>query len=200
MQKRELRREIRNRLARLSASQKETRAAAITGILTRTSWWREASVVLAFLSMPDEMDTGPLIRAAMEAGKQVGVPRIAGEELVFHRLGGSAARLNAGPYGIPEPAPDLPVISAESIRGRRVLVVTPGLAFDAGLNRLGRGKGFYDRFLGRLRGSGGGGVRAVGVCFSEQLVEQVPVDGHDQPLDGLVTERGVLPAYQNSAD
>ncbi len=188
MDKKELRREIRARLACLSAPERAARSAAVIARLTATDWWREAAVVLAFLPMPGELETWELVRAAREAGKAVAVPRIDGEELVFHRLDRPDAPLVSGIFGIPEPAASLPVFRPEEARLDPVLVVTPGLAFDGRFNRLGRGKGFYDRYLQRLRAADGR-VRVVGVCFSEQLVAEVPVDGHDQPLDGLVTDR-----------
>ncbi len=194
MQKKELRREIHARLAGLSDPEKRARTAAITARLTATDWWRDAEAVLAFLSMPGELDTAPLVQAARAAGKAVAVPRIAGDDLVFHRIDRPDTPLLPGVFGIPEPDAGLPVFRPEEARRARVLVVTPGLAFDGRFNRLGRGKGYYDRFLRRIReaaggANGGGNVRAVGVCFSEQLVDGVPVDGHDQPLDGLVTDR-----------
>ncbi len=73
--------------------------------------------------------------------------------------------------------------------GTRILVATPGLAFDRAGNRLGRGKGYYDRFLAGARGALGRDITAIGLGFSEQLVEEVPHTERDQRLDGVVTER-----------
>ena len=156
MDKKQLRREIRDRLSRLSAPERAARSAAVTARLVATGWWREAAVVLAFLPMPGELETWELVRAAREQGKTVAVPRIDGEELVFHRLDRPDAPLVSGVFGIPEPAPSLPVFRPEEARLAPVLVVTPGLAFDGRFNRLGRGKGFYDRWLQRLRAAAAG--------------------------------------------
>jgi 5-formyltetrahydrofolate cyclo-ligase len=70
-------------------------------------------------------------------------------------------------------------------------VAAPGLAFDRSCNRLGRGKGFYDRFLAAARVASRDLV-AIGICLAEQLVQDVPCDPHDQPLDGVITDRETL--------
>ncbi|HEU5359714.1 MAG TPA: 5-formyltetrahydrofolate cyclo-ligase [Candidatus Deferrimicrobiaceae bacterium] len=90
-----------------------------------------------------------------------------------------------GRFGIREP--HVPP-GAEGIRKGFNLVVVPGLAFDAAGRRLGRGHGYYDRFLFGL----GGTAVAVGLAFSWQLVPEVPVDAWDVPVDAVVTENGVV--------
>ncbi len=92
-----------------------------------------------------------------------------------------------GPYGIREP------LSAPGDGGVRAgfdIVVVPGLAFDSAGRRLGRGYGYYDRFLAAL----GGTSLSVGLAFSWQLVPEVPVDAWDVPVDAVVTEEGVIRA------
>ena len=76
-------------------------------------------------------------------------------------------------------------------RAGRVLVAAPGLAFDREGNRLGRGKGYYDRFLARARAAAAG-VSVIGVCLTEQLVTAVPHGERDQRLDGIVTENETI--------
>jgi len=74
----------------------------------------------------------------------------------------------------------------------RVLVVTPGLAFDAHLHRLGRGRGYYDRFLARLRAVPGVTCTAIAFCLEEQVVDRVPHDEGDQLVDAIVTDRRTI--------
>ena len=73
----------------------------------------------------------------------------------------------------------------------RDVILTPGLAFDRTGGRLGRGAGFYDRFLERAKLSTSAPV--LGVCFAEQLVDRVPADTHDVGVGMLVTQEGVFP-------
>ncbi len=90
-----------------------------------------------------------------------------------------------GKFGIREP---FALPGREGVRKGFDLVVVPGLAFDAAGWRLGRGHGFYDRFLSGL----GGRVVMVGLAFSWQLVPEVPVEAWDVPVDAVVTEKAVV--------
>ena len=86
-------------------------------------------------------------------------------------------------FGLME-LPNAPVVDPSEID----FVVSPGLAFDRAGRRLGQGAGYYDRYLPRLRSE----VPVVAICFSEQLVEEVPTDAHDLPVDAIVTPDEVL--------
>ncbi|MFP4443657.1 MAG: 5-formyltetrahydrofolate cyclo-ligase [Spirochaetia bacterium] len=92
------------------------------------------------------------------------------------------------PYGIREPSHTLPVFGVNRWPDHNVLVVTPGLAFDRQGNRLGRGKGYYDRFLSSFKNP----FDTVGVCFSEQLVSSVPMSGNDRTVNRIITEEGII--------
>ena len=87
------------------------------------------------------------------------------------------------------PDPSWPVL--DLARAGKMLVAAPGLAFDRSGNRLGRGKGYYDRFLSRARAAGAPLV-VIAVCFSEQVVDAVPHAETDQPVDGVVTDTETL--------
>lgn len=154
---------------------------------------RGIRLVLSFCSIDGEPDTRPLHRSLHEAGVAVATPRVSGMEMVFHRLSGDMI-LSDDPaedpadgwipsrWGILEPAPSLPVVD-----GREAgLIVVPGLAFAVGGRRLGRGAGFYDRYLA-LHPS----ILRAGLTFSALLFADIPVEPHDQPMDLVVTEEGV---------
>jgi 5-formyltetrahydrofolate cyclo-ligase len=139
--------------------------------------------------MPREIATHRLIRAAYAAGKSVAVPRIEGGDIRFLSMPPDAPPPPRDRWGIPVPDPAWPGL--EPARAGKMLISAPGLAFDRKGNRLGRGKGYYDRFLSRARASGAH-CMVIGICFSEQLVDDVPHDETDQQVDGVVTERETI--------
>ncbi len=188
MTKTEMRRVILGVLSRIDPGDAPARSSAVSRRLAETAEWEAADCVLAFLSLPRELDTRPIIFAARAAGKPVAVPRIQGDDLVFHYMGSESAPLHKGLLGIREPDPSWPAFDPQAITGESILVVTPGLAFDRRGCRLGRGKGFYDRFLRGLREAAPGRVTAMAVCFSEQLVPEVPQGPEDELVNAVVTD------------
>ncbi|MFN4100149.1 MAG: 5-formyltetrahydrofolate cyclo-ligase [Pararhodobacter sp.] len=138
-----------------------------------------AAPLSGYLPIRTEIDPLPVMA---DYPGPVGVPVIPGPALPldFH-LWTPAAELVEGPFGAPVPAQGVPMVP-------QVLIV-PMLAFDARGYRLGYGGGFYDRTLELLRASGP--VIAVGFAYAAQEMGAVPIDGHDQPLDAIVTEEGL---------
>lgn len=174
-------------LARLDPADLGRRSVLVARRLAETQAWRNADVILCFLSMPKELDSAPLISAAHASGRRVAAPRIQGEVIRFFYLPADPGELPRDRWGIPVPRADWEPFDARP--GARVLVAAPGLAFDRRGNRLGRGKGYYDRFLREARAEPGSELAAVGICLSEQLVAEVPHNERDQRLDGVVTEQ-----------
>ena len=173
-------------LAGIDAADIAERSAAIARRLAHTEAWARADTILCFLSMPHELDTAEVIRAARARGKAVAVPRIEQEDIRFVVMPRDAGELSRNAWGIPEP--DRAWLPLDLAAAGPLLVTAPGLAFDRQGNRLGRGKGYYDRFLAGARRAAGG-IIALGICLSEQLVEAVPHGERDQRLDGIVTEK-----------
>lgn len=137
--------------------------------------WQSAGSVCAFASLrgePDALDPWP-------QDKRVALPRVAGDELVFHWITGREELL-LGSFGILEPPAD-----ASPAGNEFDLILVPGLAFDLRGGRLGRGRGYYDRFL-----AGATGLR-VGVCFEDQIVADVPLEPHDLRMDFVVTPSSI---------
>ncbi len=153
-----------------------------------------AGVVLTTLSLPDEIDTAPLIDALLAVGRIVAVPVVTASSpstLLPVRLPSlSPASLTRGPFGVREPLTREPVAPADIS-----VIVLPGLAFDSMGGRLGRGAGFFDRFLAHpdLR------ALLVGLCFDEQLAAHVPREPHDRAVHLVVTPRRVIRAGHGSA-
>jgi len=192
--KRTVRAQVRARLAVLDGTQIESRSQSLAERLFSTSWWRDGQWVFIYIPMGGEVDTRFIVARAYRDGKSVAIPRIEGEDLAFYFYDGRTENLLPNQFGILEPDPAWKLVDPSLPTGKRLLVLAPGLAFDREGRRLGRGKGFYDRFLHRLRAAHPAGSRswAVGLAFAEQLVERVPVSDHDEILEGIVTDREVI--------
>ena len=125
--------------------------------------------------LPDEVDTHALLDELVAAGKTVLLPKVLDDVTMELRRYTGRASLCEGAYHIMEPIGET-FTAADQID----IALIPGLAFDAQGHRLGRGKGYYDRFLSAFRG------KTIGVCFDFQKVAEVPVDAHDVAVDRVV--------------
>jgi 5-formyltetrahydrofolate cyclo-ligase len=149
---------------------------AVTAAIQDAPEWRRAGSVLLYRSVAPEFSTVGLANGAWRLGKRVLFPRVAGDGLGLHEVRGWQ-ELRPGAFGIPEPiaaCPEVLPVEAE-------LAIIPALAWDRAGRRLGRGGGHYDRLLPRLEGL------RWGVGFDVQLVEEVPVEGHDQSVQRVWT-------------
>jgi 5-formyltetrahydrofolate cyclo-ligase len=189
MNKPEMRRAMQGFLGAMSAADLASRSAKVAQRLQETGAWMWMDTLLSFLSMPREIGTQPILRAARGAGKPVAVPLIDGGDIRFLVMPPGAPPSPRDRWGIPVPDRSWPLL--DLARAGRILVAAPGLAFDRSGNRLGRGKGYYDRFLLRARAAGARLV-VIGICFSDQLVDEVPHSDADQAVDGVVTEAETL--------
>ncbi len=189
-----LRKRIRARLEQLDRESIERKSRLITEALLQCSCWREADMVLCYLTFDGEVETKWIIDRAFEEDKRVGVPRISGDLLIFYRICDRKHSLVENQWGIREPGRNLPEIDLRQISGvaGKILIIVPGLAFDRQKNRLGRGRGYYDRFLAAVRESGAGDIFTVALSFHEQLVENVPVSEYDQRLDMIIVENQII--------
>jgi 5-formyltetrahydrofolate cyclo-ligase len=158
------------------------RSEAIWKRLLDVPAFQRASQALFFVSHGSEVETLAMRRLCRERGVAVAVPRcdVPRHGMSFHSLGEPEALL-PGAHGILEPAPDAP----RAVLGSDTVVLVPGSVFDRQGRRLGMGGGYYDRWL-----SGEGkGLCTFGLAFHEQVVEQVPVESHDVPVQWLITDR-----------
>lgn len=182
--KKELRQALRQKLASVSAEERHSRSMGVCSRFLSTSEYREANTLMIFLSTPQEVDTSPIALQAWADGKHVAAPQVSWEQkkmspIEIHTLAGGLA---SDAMGIREP-----------IEGRAVpiseidLVIVPGLGFDTRGNRLGRGRGFYDRFLAHRE------FRAIScaLAFEDQIIETIPEEENDMRVAMLVTEQHV---------
>lgn len=184
-EKRILRERLLSVRSGLPPASREAASLAIAARLASLPAWVRARTVALHAPLGAEVDTAELARLARAAGKRIAWPRISSTGAVLEFACCTADELVPGPARALEPpraAPSLPLDAID-------LVVVPGVAFDASGRRLGRGRGHYDATLARLRPA----TARVGLAFDEQVVERVPVEPHDVPLDVVVTGSRVLP-------
>jgi 5-formyltetrahydrofolate cyclo-ligase len=189
MDKVQMRARMREMLRNLGAEELASRSLAAADRFRRTAAWAEMEWLFSFLSMPAEILTDALLSAARRGGRRVAVPLIEGGEIRFVEMPAGALTPPRDRGGIP--VPDSSWAPVEPAAAGRILVSVPGLAFDRAGNRLGRGQGYYDRFLARARAADARLV-VIGICFSEQLVDEVPHTGSDQRVDGVVTDTEIV--------
>ena len=135
----------------------------------------KANTIALYISLKDEVSTDYLIRESLLRGKMVAFPRVHGEQLRFYKYNLSD-KLEKSRFGVYEP-----LESSEYIDKNRIdLIIVPGICFDKSGNRLGFGKGYYDRYLKNMRGL------SIGICFKEQIVDLVETDENDVRIKRLI--------------
>lgn len=189
--KKEMRQEIKRVLANLD---KRWQAVAHAEVCRRIAHIVEEegaiTDVLAWVpSFPGEVDLAEII-AEMLKTRRVYLPRVIGPgEMSFVRVAADwSSHLERGEHGVLQPRRDYGELLGEIDEGR-LLVLVPGVAFDPRGARLGRGGGYYDRFLERINHTN---ALTVGVCWSVQLVPEVPVDPHDVHVNWICHEREAI--------
>jgi 5-formyltetrahydrofolate cyclo-ligase len=149
--------------------------------LEQNPLFRQAKGVALYHALPGEVQTALLIEKWCTK-KKIFLPVVDGDCLHLYLYTGKEA-LKKGAFGIWEPdTSSLQTADAEDID----LIIVPGIAFDRQLNRMGRGKGYYDRLLASSP------APCIGICFHFQLVKQVPADAHDRKMTQIITEEDIV--------
>jgi len=170
-----------------AGDERERWSAAISEFLLDFAPFCRAGTVMAFASFRSEVDTGPIVEAALARGQRVVLPRsLVGERrMALYEIDDPASQLSPGYCGIPEPLPKrCRAVDPAAVE----VVLLPGSVFSRKGQRLGYGGGFYDRFLANEAPE----ALRIGLCFGLQIVEQIPQEPHDQAMDYLVCEKGVI--------
>lgn len=167
---------------------------AITRALVSLDAYQRARSVLAYMTFGSEFMTDRFIAQVLGDGKSLWLPRInrAEHRLSLHAVRDTHAELAAGPWGIREPMPGL--CAAGDIADIEFALV-PGLGFSCDGARLGYGRGYYDRLLERRDAR----TALVAGAYAMQLVDHIPADGHDVPMQLVVTETGTYGPSAGSA-
>lgn len=178
MDKKELRQFIRNEKRQYSSSQLEELSLSVLSRLNGNDHLQRAETILMYYSLPDEVNTHAYIDQLLSEGKKILLPEVIdGENMVIREYTGKHD-LKEGAFHIMEPIRRL---FPEERYQELDLAIIPGMAFDAKRNRLGRGKGYYDRFLQKIPQ-----VYKIGICFPFQLVDEIPTEETDIKMDAIM--------------
>lgn len=177
MEKKQLRNKIRSIKRQYSSSQLEELSLHVLDQLDTNEHLCQAKVILAYYSLNDEVNTHQYIDHLIEIGKQVLLPVVVDSKNMILREYTGKQDLKEGAYHIQEPIGKL---FPQKEYSKIELGIIPGIGFDKQGNRLGRGKGYYDRFLTKVPQ-----MYKIGICFPFQLVEQVPTNITDIPMDEI---------------
>lgn len=174
-QKRALRKAVLAKRDDLPMQERKMADMAMADRIIGHQWFYGAEVLLAFVNYGSEIGTVEIIEEAIRKGKKVFVPRIEGDEMKFYQIT-SREQLTEGYKGIPEPDGTTEGFEYNTYKERRMLLLMPGVAFDIYGNRMGYGKGFYDRFL---RDKELLQTYSIGIGYKCQRVDFIPVEEHD---------------------
>ena len=181
-----LRKRIKNLLNKHNPSLLEAKSKLIRSHLFSLPEYRNSSLIMFYVSIGGEVYTYDMIREALGENKEIAVPLILkSQNIMLPCRISDFTDLEPGSFGIlqsvKEKIQNIPLSSID-------LIIVPGMAFDRNGNRLGRGKGFYDRFLYLI----GSEITKIALAFSFQIVEQVPINKNDIFMDKIVTEEGII--------
>ena len=175
MEKSEIRAEVRRRIKELTSEQKSLSATKIFTTIEQNQNFAKAECIALFASMKDEVSTDYALYAWLKMGKRIVVPRVEGDIMRFYEY--SPKRMQTGSFGIEEPIGDKEVSPAEID-----LIIVPARAFTRSGERLGRGGGFYDKYMSL------NGFRAykIGIAYACQIFDTLPHAPHDIKVDEVV--------------
>ena len=172
MDKKELRKKIREQKRAMTAAEIESESENLCRQFLASDFYQNAKTIYGYLPYNQEVRTVPILKKALADGKRVAVPKVYGDEMRFVYLS-DLNQVEIGYCGIPEPVADGPLGDDPT-----ALVLMPGLAFDVQGNRMGYGGGFYDKFL-----SAEPDHPTVALCYDFQMVEHIPTEEFDIPVD-----------------
>lgn len=162
----------------LSEEEKMQAASQVFDLLEKTAAFILADRILMYHSLPDELQTHAFLKK-WNSRKQFFLPRVNGVNLDI--LPYDESRLELGAFHIEEPSGN-DTVDADSIE----LIIVPAVAYDRSGNRLGRGKGFYDRLLQESKAT------KIGVAYEFQIYDELPVEPHDVPVDFVITQTRIF--------
>ena len=177
--KTELRKKIRELKRAVSPEEKLRRSEAVMQKVEALPEFEKARVVLLYWSMADEVQTHAFVERWYKE-KVLLLPCVDGDDLLLRQYTGPECMVEGEQFGIGEPGATLPVYTD---LGSVEIIIVPGVAFDRAGNRMGRGRGFYDRLLKSTPNA-----MKIGVAYDFQMLDSIPVEPHDVKMNRVITE------------
>ena len=175
MDKKELRRTIRERKRAMTEEEIVSRSKKLGELFAQSEAYKAAKTIYGYLPYNQEVRTVPMLEQALKDGKRVAVPKVYGDEMKFLYLD-DLSQVEKGYAGIPEPIADGPLADDDT-----ALVLMPGLAFDPQGHRIGYGGGFYDKFLAAEPNH-----PTLALCYEFQMLPRLDTEEHDIPVDTVL--------------
>lgn len=185
--KSELRKKVLNIRNSMSREDVIYKSSLITNKLTSMDEYKESNTVFVYMSFGNEVVTSGLIKEMLSEGKRVVIPYtdVKNTVLIPSELKSPDDDLVLSPFGYYEPAYEkIRPVEPEEFD----LIVVPGVVFDRNMNRIGFGKGYYDRILCRKRKN----AKAVAFAYGFQVFEKIPAESHDIKMDKIITEQCII--------
>ncbi|MCQ2583814.1 MAG: 5-formyltetrahydrofolate cyclo-ligase [Treponema sp.] len=192
-QKATLRKTIRSELKQISRDELAAKSMKICGALESFPLYQQSKMIAFFMPLSTEPDILPLIKTAVSEGRQCFIPKVNDDgSMDFYALENNRnfdSQVKEGAFGILEPEDFLQKLDTRNKDyEKQLLMLVPCLAFDKTMNRLGKGKGFYDKFFQRLNVE-----NTIGVCFDFQLLEEneIPCEKFDRKVKFVITDETI---------
>jgi 5-formyltetrahydrofolate cyclo-ligase len=166
----------------IPASLRTIKSRKIADIIKGSEWYAETDCFFVYAAIRSEVDLDCFCECAWADKKLLFFPKVDGKNMDFY-LVTDFSRLEKGAFGVREPSTDL-CRMATAEEAKNAVLLAPGLAFSPDGYRIGYGGGYYDRYLERMNE-----IYPVGVCFSEQLTEEIVPKAHDRRMREIITEK-----------
>lgn len=175
-QKKQIRKQIKDLKAKISLSEKKIRSINILDQVENLPEFKNANTIMLYWSMEDEVHTHDFVNKH-SLNKKILLPSVSGDNLIIKEFKGMSNLIKGQKYAIAEPQ------GKEFDMNEKIdFIIVPGVAFDLKNNRMGRGKAYYDKTLAKID------AFKLGVCFNFQLLDSVPIDIYDIPMDLIISE------------
>jgi 5-formyltetrahydrofolate cyclo-ligase len=180
LEKSELRTTMLDKLKNMEKRDKERRNELIREKLFSLPEYKNSNLIMSYVSLDYEVDTWQIIKKSLETGKKVAVPVVMKEEMALvPSLIVDPAELKPGPYGVFQP-------DKKNMRALELyqidIIIVPGIAFDYQGNRLGHGRGYFDRFLKKVPLD----IPRIGLAYGIQILDHLPISCLDVPVSKLI--------------
>lgn len=184
MTKNDCRQALLQKLHSLPPNELQYMAGKAWSLLFTHSLWQNADALLAYSSLSDEIDSSLLIKHSLAMGKSVFLPCIHGQEMVFRQIFDLDSQ-ERHTWGFCQPNENAPLFISDKFQS--ILLMAPAVAASETGHRLGRGKGFYDRWLASYRGE----IHTI-VVIAQDMLANFPIDPFDIPFQYILSEKGLV--------